>query len=181
MEVNENIENKDNQNKENQNKENQESNFYDCKICLIQSVEPIVTKCGHLFCWECIYQWAESKQSEKVSCPVCIGEVDIKSVIPLYTSQENHRKKTEGIPNRPMPNRQPFNNANDNHANFQFFINGFWFNIGAGNFEGNNNLNLRRALSLIPVFIFLFAPSFMEFFYKLLFIGFQEKIVLWIK
>lgn len=36
------------------NKENKESPFQ-CIICLETAKEPVVTKCGHLFCWPCIY------------------------------------------------------------------------------------------------------------------------------
>jgi hypothetical protein len=31
-----------------------ESNF-ECSICMDVAKEPVVTKCGHLFCWPCIY------------------------------------------------------------------------------------------------------------------------------
>ncbi len=31
-----------------------ESNF-ECTICMDIAKEPVVTKCGHLFCWPCIY------------------------------------------------------------------------------------------------------------------------------
>lgn len=36
------------------NKESLYSHF-ECAICLDVAKEPIVTKCGHLFCWPCIY------------------------------------------------------------------------------------------------------------------------------
>lgn len=42
-----------------------------------ESKEPIVTKCGHLFCWECIYEWSHEKQEDIVPCPICKAEVDI--------------------------------------------------------------------------------------------------------
>lgn len=31
-----------------------ESN-YECAICMEIAKEPVVTKCGHLYCWPCIY------------------------------------------------------------------------------------------------------------------------------
>jgi len=35
-------------------------NRFTCAICLeIVSDEPVVTKCGHLYCWSCLYQWLE--------------------------------------------------------------------------------------------------------------------------
>ena len=30
-------------------------NVFECTICLESAKEPIVTKCGHIFCWPCIY------------------------------------------------------------------------------------------------------------------------------
>lgn len=29
---------------------------YDCHICLDTAADPVVTLCGHLFCWPCLYQ-----------------------------------------------------------------------------------------------------------------------------
>lgn len=28
---------------------------YECSICIETAKEPVVTKCGHLYCWPCIY------------------------------------------------------------------------------------------------------------------------------
>eukprot|EP00434_Breviolum_minutum_P045925 symbB.v1.2.041286.t1/scaffold8016.1/size8171/1 len=30
---------------------------FECNICLEQASEPVVTRCGHLFCWACLHQW----------------------------------------------------------------------------------------------------------------------------
>jgi len=32
---------------------------FDCNICLDTVDEPVVTRCGHLYCWPCLYQWLE--------------------------------------------------------------------------------------------------------------------------
>jgi E3 ubiquitin-protein ligase RNF5 len=38
---------------------NKDSRFL-CSICLeTVSDEPVVTRCGHLYCWSCLYQWLE--------------------------------------------------------------------------------------------------------------------------
>ena len=30
---------------------------FNCNICLDTVQEPVVTQCGHLFCWTCLYRW----------------------------------------------------------------------------------------------------------------------------
>ena len=30
--------------------------YWDCTICFDTAVDPVVTQCGHLFCWNCIKQ-----------------------------------------------------------------------------------------------------------------------------
>ena len=33
--------------------------FFDCNICLEDVYDPVVTRCGHLYCWPCLYKWLE--------------------------------------------------------------------------------------------------------------------------
>lgn len=30
---------------------------FECNICYELAQEPVVTLCGHLYCWPCIYRW----------------------------------------------------------------------------------------------------------------------------
>lgn len=62
---------------------NGESGFFDCNICLYLAKEPVVTCCGHLFCWPCIYRWLHHHSSAN-ECPVCKGRVTVKHIIPIY-------------------------------------------------------------------------------------------------
>lgn len=55
---------------------------FDCSICLEVSQEPVVTMCGHLFCWSCLHQWI-TVHSLLEECPVCKACVKDK-IIPLY-------------------------------------------------------------------------------------------------
>lgn len=57
--------------------------FFDCNICLEKAEDPILTCCGHLFCWGCFYQLPLIYLNIK-ECPVCDGEVTDAEVIPIY-------------------------------------------------------------------------------------------------
>ncbi|XP_073012783.1 uncharacterized protein [Typha latifolia] len=88
---------------------------YDCNICFDMAQEPVVTPCGHLFCWSCLYIWLHA-HSENSDCPVCKGEVLEVNVTPIYgrggpeTTLE--KKQVEDgdsglkIPPRPHANRK---------------------------------------------------------------------------
>ncbi|KAL3699030.1 hypothetical protein R1sor_017052 [Riccia sorocarpa] len=87
---------------------------FECNICFQKANEPIVTCCGHLFCWPCVYRWLHIHSYHK-ECPVCKGAIDEKSVIPIYgrecngTASEKGRlpggSTTEHIPPRPSARR----------------------------------------------------------------------------
>ncbi|KAL1191415.1 E3 ubiquitin-protein ligase RMA1H1 [Cardamine amara subsp. amara] len=57
--------------------------YFDCNICLEKAENPILTCCGHLFCWGCFYQLPLIYLNIK-ECPVCDGEVTDTEVIPIY-------------------------------------------------------------------------------------------------
>ena len=54
---------------------------FECNICLDDVREPIVTQCGHLFCWSCLYRWLNTNHQ---TCPVCKAGVTKDNVIPLF-------------------------------------------------------------------------------------------------
>ena len=37
-----------------------EDSQFTCNICLEQPTDPVITLCGHLFCWSCLYRVRES-------------------------------------------------------------------------------------------------------------------------
>ncbi|KAK7271617.1 hypothetical protein RJT34_27668 [Clitoria ternatea] len=57
--------------------------LFDCNICFCMARDPILTCCGHLFCWPCFgklsYAYSYAKE-----CPVCKGEVTEEGIIPIY-------------------------------------------------------------------------------------------------
>ncbi|KAK9706701.1 hypothetical protein RND81_07G145700 [Saponaria officinalis] len=62
---------------------------FECNICLDTANDPVVTLCGHLYCWPCIYKWfyvqsASLPPDDYPQCPVCKAEISHTTVIPLY-------------------------------------------------------------------------------------------------
>ncbi|KAL5221519.1 hypothetical protein ABZP36_026232 [Zizania latifolia] len=87
---------------------------FECNICFDMASEPVVTSCGHLFCWPCLYQWLNVYSSHK-ECPVCKGEVTEANITPIYgrgnscldakKAVEDGKHTGPTIPPRPHGNR----------------------------------------------------------------------------
>lgn len=83
------------------------SGCFDCNICLDYVCEPVVTLCGHLYCWSCIYKWLHTQTNEHPTCPVCKNDISDTTLIPLYGRGRSpgHRPKVPvlgmHIPPRP--------------------------------------------------------------------------------
>ncbi|KAK1632965.1 hypothetical protein QYE76_007280 [Lolium multiflorum] len=78
---------------------------FECNICLDAAREPVVTPCGHLFCWPCLYQWLHA-HSTRSECPVCKGEVLEVNVTPIYGRGGGERDASSSrVPPRPSANR----------------------------------------------------------------------------
>ncbi|KAH0719760.1 hypothetical protein KY284_004790 [Solanum tuberosum] len=87
---------------------------FDCNICLDSAHDPVVTLCGHLYCWPCIYKWLQVENSapgseETPTCPVCKSHISNSSLVPLYgrgTSSEERRSNESQVdvvvPHRPQ-------------------------------------------------------------------------------
>ncbi|CAN4094128.1 unnamed protein product [Withania somnifera] len=81
------------------------SGGFECNICLDLVHDPVVTLCGHLYCWPCIYKWIhfqsislENTDNQQPNCPVCKAEVSQKTLIPLYG---------RGQATKPSPGKAP--------------------------------------------------------------------------
>lgn len=74
---------KTNQEKQNNDDEDKNDSMFECNICLDVAKEPVVSLCGHLFCWPCLHQWLETRPNRQV-CPVCKAAIGRDKVIPLY-------------------------------------------------------------------------------------------------
>ena len=64
-------------------KDDSSESKWNCKICLGDLKQPVVTQCGHLFCWKCMYRWWQQEKS----CPVCKGGIPTSKpphLTPIY-------------------------------------------------------------------------------------------------
>ncbi|KAJ2237066.1 hypothetical protein IWW45_001293 [Coemansia sp. RSA 485] len=78
---------------------------FSCNICFDTATDPVLTICGHLFCWSCLVQWLE----RSATCPVCKAGCDKEKVIPVYGrgKEEKDPRLNTNIPNRPAGQRPP--------------------------------------------------------------------------
>ncbi|XP_051136243.1 E3 ubiquitin-protein ligase RMA1H1-like [Andrographis paniculata] len=91
---------------------------FDCNICLDSCLDPVVTLCGHLYCWPCIYKWLHvqttsasfESEDDRPKCPVCKAYISTSSLVPLYGRGQEHGSEVKKppqldltIPNRPSP------------------------------------------------------------------------------
>ncbi|KAJ6940063.1 hypothetical protein NC651_006265 [Populus alba x Populus x berolinensis] len=118
------------------NNGNGDAGNFECNICFDLAQDPIVTLCGHLFCWPCLYKWLHF-HSKSRECPVCKALVEEEKLVPLYgrgkTSTDPRSKSIPGvnIPNRPAGQRpETAPRPEPNH----FGQHGFGFMGGLGGF-----------------------------------------------
>lgn len=82
-----------------------------CPICLDALQQPVVTRCGHVFCWPCIHEWLRRSNT----CPVCHGEIEESHLIPIYGQGD------EADISSPPPPRPEYREARPNNGfNFVF-------------------------------------------------------------
>ena len=61
-----------------------------CNICLdtVKDKDPVVTQCGHLYCWACLFRWLNTSHT---TCPVCKAGVTQDNVIPIFIRYYSHK------------------------------------------------------------------------------------------
>ena len=76
------------------------SSTFTCAICMEIPLEPVVTFCGHMYCWPCLFRWMQATSGQVMSaggpassCPVCKSAVTTETVIPLY-GRGNERSRS---------------------------------------------------------------------------------------
>ena len=83
-----------------------------CAVCRVDEhkelIEPVITSCGHLFCWPCLYMWVKTAGRD-YECPMCRLLV---SAVTSDLSRGKHRAEEEvlqsRIPRRPRQGIFPF-------------------------------------------------------------------------
>src|SRR6476661_7510505 len=70
-----------------ENVKEEEDALFECNICLDTASQPVITFCGHLYCWPCIYQWLNQngRGLGPRACPVCKSTIDKDKLVPIYT------------------------------------------------------------------------------------------------
>ncbi|WOK91679.1 hypothetical protein Cni_G00370 [Canna indica] len=121
---------------------NRDAVRFECNICFDPAQEPVVTLCGHLFCWPCLYEWLHG-HSRSSECPVCKAIVEEEAIVPLYSggnsSTESQSRSISGmdIPDRPAGRRpatapQP-RQPNSNNIHHHNVHHNPWFNASISN------------------------------------------------
>ncbi|OQV17525.1 putative E3 ubiquitin-protein ligase RNF185 [Hypsibius exemplaris] len=120
-------------------------NVFECNICLGSPNDPVISLCGHLFCWPCLHEWLEMKPVGTQTCPVCKAAIDREKVIPLFgRNSKGEDPRNKAVPPRPHAHRTehtgpgPYHNPLFEGANFLPFGTlggpggGFHMTIGIG-------------------------------------------------
>mmetsp|Transcript_1157 Transcript_1157/g.2055 ORF Transcript_1157/g.2055 Transcript_1157/m.2055 type:complete len:247 (+) Transcript_1157:184-924(+) len=127
---------------------------FECNICFELANDAVITLCGHMYCWVCLYRWVSRGHQE---CPVCKGVVDKDNVIPLYGRGETSSRTdtsaatcafskaiTTPTPNRPSSQRTSLNTervqGSGGANNDGTGTGGYGFNLFAGNFLQRGNV-----------------------------------------
>ena len=51
-----------------------------CSLCWSELDNPASTPCGHLFCWDCIFEWHRIRSE----CPLCRQPTQMSQILPVY-------------------------------------------------------------------------------------------------
>ena len=171
---------------ENEMKEKESNSQFQCSICLDTCQNPVVTQCGHMYCWECLREWLDQQKT----CPMCHSQVTEETVIPIFTGSDSTDPRSIPRPQAhytPAPEPEPrrrqhpfmFGGFGGPQIMFEFGLPGLMFNFGqfgANWNERNNQEELTeeqkrsRRNQMILITLFCLMPliiKFISFFYML--------------
>eukprot|EP00300_Choanocystis_sp_HF-7_P006055 c14452_g1_i3.p1 GENE.c14452_g1_i3~~c14452_g1_i3.p1 ORF type:complete len:169 (+),score=16.85 c14452_g1_i3:3-509(+) len=81
----------------------EDGSMFECNICFDAARDPVVTMCGHLFCWSCIYQWLITPTRTN-ACPVCNSGISKEQCVPVYG---RGKERKDPRVHATMPQRPP--------------------------------------------------------------------------
>ena len=73
-----------------------------CSICLDDFKNPRRTQCGHIFCYDCIWEWKNEENyygEKKETCPLCRSKIGLLTRVNMKIKMKNKKitKKKEPI------------------------------------------------------------------------------------
>ncbi|KAH0790715.1 putative E3 ubiquitin-protein ligase RNF5 [Histomonas meleagridis] len=118
-----------------------EEDKWKCPICLETLQQPVVTHCGHVFCYPCISEWLRRSNS----CPVCHGQIDASQLIPIYG------QGSEADVSSPPPPRPEYQEARNDYAFNRFTPFQYTVNITMNNVRNFFHMTPQKALFLVSL------------------------------
>lgn len=109
--------------------EKHDCQIFHCNICQTSAKDPVVSFCGHLFCWSCLHQQLETgtspaksktknepnnvsastmNESKSFQCPACKAQIDQAHIVPLYgrEGEKGNDSRKNIAPPRPRGRNQ---------------------------------------------------------------------------
>ena len=86
-----------------------ESSEYQCRICNKLATRPVISLCGHMFCWDCIDRVLT--QTNSSACPICQSGISKETLTPIYVTEEAKSEPTSN-PRPQAAREQPRSNPN---------------------------------------------------------------------
>ena len=80
--------------------------LWECNICLETAKEPIITQCGHLYCWPCIHKYVRfSRQQEIIFSRLLISSSSSYRHIVIVTIDVSDNLSSSSSSSSSFPNR----------------------------------------------------------------------------
>lgn len=148
---------------ENNDNSSKQDSAFECNICLETAKDAVVSMCGHLFCWPCLYQWMYATNSNTQShetCPVCKSAISREKTIPIYGrtgDASNRQDPRDKLPPRPPGQRTEVPNQPN-----QFAYGNVWAMGGQGPHIfgfGDGGFHLSFGIASLPQYILAFLQE----------------------